>query len=658
MFFQNISRRSPLNRQSLFLLFASLTVLTLAATAVQAVGLRDQSFGSNGRVVSGGITNGRQAIVIQPDGKIVVSGAAGSSLVLVRYNLNGSLDGTFGTGGVVVLAIGGNDIAGTRLALDSVTGKIVAAGAGASSDTFFVARFLPNGAPDTSYSGSGVATVMLVNYALQPTGVAVQSDGKVVVNVNRATGIEAAPALYRFNANGTLDAGFGSNGTVVVPQISFSQDMLVQPDGKLLASGNQFIRRYNGDGSPDLTFGTNGRVPNGLSPIDLLPNGDIFGFEVQPNISYRLRRFKSDGSIDLTFNATTSFSGGSIIVVRSNGEPLVISAFRLYRFAADGTLLASAGVGGAHDLAVQSNGSILTVGTASVDGANSAVTRYLEIYPDAKRGDFDRDRRADLSVFRPGNGSWYLLNSSNNTVTGVQFGAAGDRVAPGDYDGDGRTDIAVFRSGIWYILGSYNSTFRAVQWGLGGDIPVAADYDADGQTDIAVFRGGDWYALRSLDNTVMSAQWGLSTDIPVPGNYDGVAPDNFAVFRPSNGTWYPLFDPSPIGGAPTRQFGQAGDLPVPADYDGNGRTDYAVYRPGNGTWYVLDPGNSPGNFRSQQFGINTDRPIPGDYDADGSADFAVFRDGIWYALPSTGGFTSAQWGLAGDVPVPAGYIPQ
>lgn len=656
MFLVNSSRSVFRSRQSL--LFASLVMVVLSASVASAVGLRDQGFGVNGRVVTTGFTTAAHAIVIQPNGRIVVSGGSGTLLAVARYNPDGGLDNTFGTGGVVTVETGGGNIAGTRLALDSVSGKIVATGSAVSADTFFVARLNSNGTPDATLNGTGIATVTLANYALRPTGLALQSDGKIAINVNRSTGIEASPAIFRLNVDGTRDTGFGANGMVVIPQVSFSQDLLVQTDGKLLASGDRFIRRYNSDGTPDQSFGNAGQVNNGLCPITLLPNGNIYGFELQPDLSFRLRRYNTDGSVDPLFNSTVAFHGGSSIVFRSNGEPLVLNQERLYRFASNGSLLGSAGVAGARDLASQGNGRILTAGTSPVEATNFAVTRYLEILPDAKRGDFDRDRRADLGVFRPGNGTWYVLNSFNGSMTGVQFGAFGDRVTPGDYDGDGRTDLAVFRSGVWYILGSYSSTFRAVQWGVAGDIPVAADYDADGQTDIAVFRGGVWYALRSLDNTMMSAQWGLPNDIPVPGNYDGVAPDNFAVFRPSNGTWYPLFDPSPIGGAPTRQFGQAGDLPVPADYDGNGRTDYAVYRPSAGTWYVLDPGNSPGNFRSQQFGINTDRPIPGDYDADGAADIAVYRDGTWYALPSTGGFTAAQWGLAGDIPIPAGYIPE
>jgi hypothetical protein len=133
--------------------------------------------------------------------------------------------------------------------------------------------------------------------------------------------------------------------------------------------------------------------------------------------------------------------------------------------------------------------------------------------------DFDGDGRTDISVFRPSDGTWYVMQSGSNTFRAQQFGTNGDRIVPGDYDGDGRTDFAVFRqtpqNGIWYVLRSADNSFSAVQWGLNTDKPVPGDYDGDGKTDIAVYRSGIWYILQSSNGQFATQQFGSSSDIPV-----------------------------------------------------------------------------------------------------------------------------------------------
>ena len=136
--------------------------------------------------------------------------------------------------------------------------------------------------------------------------------------------------------------------------------------------------------------------------------------------------------------------------------------------------------------------------------------------------DFDGDGRTDISVFRPSDGTWYVMQSGSNTFRATQFGTNGDKIVPGDYDGDGRTDFAVFRqtpqNGIWYVLRSSDNAFRAVNWGLNTDKPVPGDYDGDGKTDIAVYRNGIWYILQSSNGNPTYAYWGLGSDIPVAAN--------------------------------------------------------------------------------------------------------------------------------------------
>ncbi len=102
--------------------------------------------------------------------------------------------------------------------------------------------------------------------------------------------------------------------------------------------------------------------------------------------------------------------------------------------------------------------------------------------------------------------------------TAVQFGISSDKLVVGDYEGDGKSDQAVYRLGIWYILGSIRG-FYAFQFGIASDVPVAVDYDGDGRTDIAVFRDGVWYWLQSSNNQFRAVQFGSANDKPVPAAF-------------------------------------------------------------------------------------------------------------------------------------------
>jgi len=267
---------------------------------------------------------------------------------------------------------------------------------------------------------------------------------------------------------------------------------------------------------------------------------------------------------------------------------------------------------------------------------------------------------ADVSVWRPSTGQWFIIPRSNpNTSVVQQWGTSGDVPLRGDFDGDGLADIGVWRpsTGTWYIIPSSNpGTPIFQQWGASGDIPVPGDYDGDGKTDIAVWRPstGVWFIIPSSNpGTPIAQQWGTSGDIPVPGDYDGDRKTDIAVFRPSSGTWFII--PTSNPGTPiSQQWGTSGDIPVPGDYDGDGKADFAVWRSSSGTWFII-PSSNPGTPIGKQWGTSGDVAVPGDYDGDGKADIAVWRpsNGAWYVIPSSAPLTSTftQWGTNGDVPI-------
>ena len=341
---------------------------------VNSDGSVDTSFGTSGVVTTSlpGVAFAN-SVIVQSNGEIVLGGTdepdgtpATAQFALARYDGNGTLDTSFGTGGQVLSRVPGVTQLSASLALDPATGQIVAAGTGTYQDPahpsdstysaplFDFARYNATGTLDTTLNGTGYVYRELrgpgydVNY-FNTDALAVQGDGKILIGAH----FQEDLAVWRFDVNGTLDTTFGLGGMATTPFHYFDanddyddasvSEMLVQPNGQVLLAGPRdsgggddrtwVLSRLNSDGSVDASFGTGGIVvpdirstdPNGLAEpggLALQSDGKIVVGGVDPQYvgntgPFIVKRLLPNGSPDPTFDSSdlsyfTNFDSGYV----------------------------------------------------------------------------------------------------------------------------------------------------------------------------------------------------------------------------------------------------------------------------------------------------------------------------------------------------------
>jgi uncharacterized delta-60 repeat protein len=415
---------------------AGLLLLPLGVGAVGSGDL-DTSFGGDGTVLTdfeSGSSDAAYDLAIQPDGKIVVAGNSyggfgGPDFALARYLPNGALDPSFGSYGSVHTDFEGGSLDEAYVLALRPDGKIVVAGYSELSDrsVFALARYLPNGALDSGFGSHGtVHTDFGSGNAAFVLGLAVQPDGKIAVaGMSTASGSQDF-ALARYLPNGTLDATFNGDGTVLTDFGSGSRDwayaLALQPDGKIVvagvsnASGNDdfALARYLPNGTLDATFSGDGKVTTSFGSggagiayaLALQPDGKIVvagGAYGSPDMA--LARYLPNGTLDTTFNGDgkviTSFGSGSsalalALALQPNGK-IVVAGFSdgdmaLARYLPNGTLdttfngdgkvttaIGSSGI--ANALAIQPrDGRLVAAGSSIASGSQDfALARYHAI---------------------------------------------------------------------------------------------------------------------------------------------------------------------------------------------------------------------------------------------------------------------------------------
>jgi len=530
----------------------------------------DTKFGLGGKVTTNigtvGADNRGNAAAIQSDGKIVVAGAttsgnaSNSQFAVVRYNANGSLDSSFGSGGVVATDITNREDYANAVVVQPDKKIVIAGSAHGRDDDFAVVRYNSNGSLDTAFgSGGKVITNFGLGYGNFDNDVAralLLQGSKIVVvgysnSFNYGQGTSSSGfAMVRYNANGSVDTTFGDNGKEFTPMAGLdvrANAAVLQTDGKIVAAGTNssdfVVARFESNGNLDTTFGTAGVTKtdfHGKSDVAnalLLQRDGKFvatGSAGNNSIDIALARYNANGSLDTTFDSDGKVSfdalgntdeahaiaiqGDSKIVVAGLGRTGVDFTSIAVRFNANGSVdstfdsgLVFADFDGYDDyfraLAIQGDGKIVAAGFAN-GSANFDVTvaRFnTNGVRDAGFGTDGKVRTQWGSVERNDRGQDTAIQRDGKiVVVGDSYGINTPDFAVARYNANGSLDTSFGESGR--VITRFNGTgaATAVTVQSDGKILVAGNADillpgeTNGLSHVALVR---YNANGSLDTS-------------------------------------------------------------------------------------------------------------------------------------------------------------
>lgn len=698
----------------------------------------DPSFGASGTVLTPIADGGARvaSIVLEADGKILAGGTAQSGgqsvFALAQYNPDGTLDATFGVGGIVTTTMGAGDASLAKVAIQT-DGRIVAAGTASTAAGIrevAVAQYNADGQLDPTFADHGRLLVSVQGADTLVGGMAIQSDGKIVVGGTWLGGGSVdnygQDLFLRCNSDGTLDSTWNGGGTLIIqPPWSFRPvydsllSVAVQSDGKIVAlvdalatgGGPTALIRCMPNGSLDTSFGTNGRANTGVvawssysGDMTIQADGKLVAGLNESGYPYicTLVRFNQDGSIDatildaitsdrrLTYNAVGMQANGQIVVagMYPPGPYESQNFMSIARYNADFTLDQAFGdrglfvtplEGGANSVAIQPDGKVIAAGgsnglftlfraeaspptliiqegmtftatgqftdpdpdtwTATVDYGDGSGPAALALAPDktfslnhlyARPGAYRvtvtvqddagavDTAHATLSVgggtaavglFDPSASTFHLRSSNDPTDgSGVAFGfgqpSGGWKTLAGDWDGDGVAGVGLYdpATSIFYLTNAFSTGTAEMTFGYGaaggGWIPLVGDWDGDGRMGVGLY-------------DPHSSTFYLTSSLAT-----GVAQYTFGYGAP-NGGWVPL-----VG-----------------DWNGDGVAGVGLYDPQSSVFYLTNAFQTGAAEVTFGYGAPGSGWIPllGDWNGDGHAGV-----GLYDAAASTFYLTNAQ----------------